>query len=582
MENVYRRKCACTNHSHKNQPCSLISAEIFCKKCKTPNDLVIPYQSLLFHARDLQTNRMFKCCVHTHHPPCGYCVSCRTENVCIIKSPFECEFTTNAVYFGPKSNKPHATKILPFDQNFNDHLHETQVVLFYFCDKHAHKHVQESVTKFQDAVCYIQTIKCCDEAVFVKDLKQSFSIIQTVSDDLQTQLTTVKEFVIYDPSLWRDQSFSYFTSLIKAFLWAPQSIVNRYKNFESSNFKVSNIKKYKSGKHSIVRTAITRFETNGIYQTATISCDLPQDTVLIPQCLANLFKENYDLSFVCMKRDPSIKPTCMFVLRALINPDPSVHVNVINDVIAKPLNQDQDGDKNAIYALPKHTHPRYDKFHSFLHKTAKIEMSMAFTKRFTLIAQPRYSFSENSRQLIHRHSEWLLDRSVFFKRTHANGLTHMIEAGCGYLHQEYDEFCTLLRHLNNNVIITPLTFDNVIGKTERLTDIIRSGTKGHMETLNVFQQSMFNNINRSLEEQIRPSKEQMSRYITSGQELRSTGRERFILLYSQSELKSSFGTIYLNNKPYINKRLFDKKNVEAFVPNLRAIVCSRTDKVKKS
>lgn len=162
-------------------------------------------------------------------------------------------------------------------------------------------------------MCFIQTSKCCDSAIFIKDLKQSFYIIQTVTDDLYTLFNTYKEFIIYDPSLW---SFSYFTSFIKSFLWSPQLIVKRYKNFELSNFKVSKIKKYKSGKYSIVRSAITGFKTNGIYQTATISCELPQNTVLIPQCLANLMKDDYDLSFACMKRDPSIKSTCMLIKSA--------------------------------------------------------------------------------------------------------------------------------------------------------------------------------------------------------------------------------------------------------------------------
>lgn len=78
----------------------------------------------------------------------------------------------------------------------------------------------------------------------------------------------------------------------------------------------------------------------------------------------------------------------MFVLKAIVNPDPDIQVIVMNDVIAKPLNQDQDGDKNAIYTLPKHMHSSYDKFQSFIHKVAKIEMAKAYNKRNTLIACP--------------------------------------------------------------------------------------------------------------------------------------------------------------------------------------------------
>lgn len=237
--------------------------------------------------------------------------------------------------------------MLPFDDTLDRHLRESQISLFYFCEKHAHYHSSFNISpEYRQHLCCIQTAKCCDETVFVKDLKESFSIVQT--ENAGKKFNSFKEYVIYDPSLWRDQSLSYFTSLIKAILWSQHLIGDRYKNFEQSKYKVSNIKKYKSGKHSIVRTHITGFETNGIYQTATISCDLPQDTIMLPQCLVKLMEKNYDLSLVCIKRDPSIKPTCMFVLKTIVNPDPKVQVLVINDAIAKPLNQDQDGDKNAI------------------------------------------------------------------------------------------------------------------------------------------------------------------------------------------------------------------------------------------
>lgn len=566
-ENIYQRQCTCTRHMHNGNPCSLVNAEIFCRKCKTPNLFALPYQALLHHAKVfalpeqalahndkvLQTNRLFKCCVHTHYPPCGSCISCKTtDGECILKEPFECEFTTDAVCL---NKKPHSSQLLPFDNILDGHLRETQVSLFYFCQKHAHYHKSFDVpVKLRQHLCYLQTAKCCNEAVFVKNLKESFSIIHTTTGG--EQLKIFKEYIIYDPSLWHDQSLSYFTSFIKAILWSQHLIGDRYKYFEQSKFKVSNIKKYKSGKHSIVRTNITGFETNGIYQTATISCNLPQDMVMLPQCLVKIMEKDYDLSLVCIKRDPCIKPTCMFVLKTIINPDPDVQVIVINDAIAKPLNQDQDGDKNAVYALPKYTSPGYDKHKSFVHKVAKIEMALAYSKRNTLIAIPRYSISENSRQLIYRHSKLLLQQSEFYQRTHSHGLKHMIEAGCGYLCKEYDQFCALIRQLNNDIPIKLLSFDDVLGITTRLADIIVSGTKGHIESLEMFKNSLTNKSSRTLGEQLEPSRKQMSRYITSGQQLRSTGRERFILLYSESELKSSFGTIYLNTKPFVNVKPF--------------------------
>lgn len=480
-------------------------------------------------------------------------MACCTGETCLISDPFECQFTTEAVCNGVNGDEAHATQVFSFDNSVSRHLHETQVTLFYFCDVHAHTH-REAPEKLRAELCYIQSSPCCDRAVFVKNLKESFSIIQTLDSDL-SPLKTYKEFIIYDPSLWRDQSFSYFTSLVKSIQWAPQSMNDRYKNFEASNFKVSSIKYYKSGKHAMHRTNITGFDTNGIYQTATMSCDLPQDVVMLPQYIYNIMKFDYDMSFVCLKRDPSIKPTCMFILRTIVNPDPSIQVIVINDAIAKPLNQDQDGDKNAIYALPKHTKPSYNKFDSFLHKVSKVEMNRAFVRRLTLIGFPRYSFSENSRQIIYRFHRHLLDTEIFYQRTHSHGLDYMIDAGCGYLSQEYDKFCSTIRTLNHRPV-NLLTFDDVIGRTNGLRDIVMSSTKSHLETLESFYRIVNNKENRSLKEQLAPSLKQMSRYITSGQNLRETGRERFILLYSEGELKSSFGTIYVNTKAFADLKTF--------------------------
>lgn len=150
------------------------------------------------------------------------------------------------------------------------------------------------------------------------------------------------EYIIYDPQIWREQSFNHFISFIRAVITMPEMIKERYVRFEESNFSISNIKKYKSGKESVVRTAVTGFETKGLYQTATISCLIPYYQILIPQMLYDLLEQqHYDLSLVCVKRDPSIKSTCMFVCKAVKNPDPSFSTIVIPDAISRPMNQDQ-------------------------------------------------------------------------------------------------------------------------------------------------------------------------------------------------------------------------------------------------
>lgn len=415
---IYVRNCPCTNHTHQRRPCSL-SNDPACKKCDSPHELLVRYPTLMFHAKELQTCRLFECCTHVHYPPCNRCVECKTGGTCIITEPYDCNFTTSALCAGPaKDGAIHSSRLVEYD--LSEHLYATRVALFYFCKAHVHTHTttddapdvkpNDNNIKTQPS-CYVQTHRCCDDAVHVTNFNKSFAIV-----------AGTKKCIIYDPSLWREQSTNHFASLVRAFISVPRAISDRYSRFESSNFKVSNIKRYKSGKQSIVRTAITGFETRGIYQTATISCELPQDVIVLPQRLWDLMVDEYDLSLVCVKRDPCIKPTCMFVCRAMRNTDPGIDVIVINDSIAKPMNQDQDGDKNAVYALPKYTNKQYNRYETFLHKISKFEMARAYLETKTLIALPRYSFSENSRLLIHRNVDWLRKNSEFFRRTYSKGL----------------------------------------------------------------------------------------------------------------------------------------------------------------
>jgi hypothetical protein len=77
------------------------------------------------------------------------------------------------------------------------------------------------------------------------------------------------------------------------------------------------------------------------------------------------------------------------------------------------------------------------------------------------------------------------------------------------MYQEYDEFCALIRKINNDISVHLLTIDDVIGLTNRLSDIVVSGTKGHMESLDLFRKSLNNISNRTLYKQLEPSRKQM-------------------------------------------------------------------------
>lgn len=408
-EDIFLRTCSCSNHTHGKISC-FVSNDRECKKCGTVFELLVRYQALMFHRKALENCRVFRCCAHRHDPPCRECINCKTGGVCVIKEPYYCTLTTDSICRGPDRNGGRVHSTASTEHDLSNHLFDLRAALFYFCKRHEHRHERDSTIP-----CTVQTFRCCDQAVHVTDFDRSFLLI-----------AENKKYVIYDPSLWREQSTNHFASLVRAAIALPKAVNDRYKRFESSNFKVSSIKKYKSGKQSIVRTAVTGFEVRAIYQTSTISCNLPSDAILIPQRIWDLMENDYDLDLVCVKRDPCIKCTCMFVCRAIRNPDPNIDVLVMNDTLMKPMDQDCDGDKNVVFALSKSSLSFYDKRETFLHKLAKYEMSRAYERDKTLIALPRFSFSENARLLIHRNSRWLTDNNDFFRRTYNHGLEYVL------------------------------------------------------------------------------------------------------------------------------------------------------------
>lgn len=427
-EDIYLSRCKCNNHTHNKQHCPLVTAA-YCDKCEVANERYINYRSLLFH-QTAAKNRLARCCSHWHEPPCGHCLGCRTTSTCIVQLPFECDYTTDATCMTSGKNATHFTKPMKHAQLVREHIYNQRMPLFYFCNQHTHVHRHEH-EPYARLKCCIQAQKCCEHATLVTEFDSSFIITVTTKKDTMKKVTTKagktitrfdkKQFVIFNPVLWREQSMNHFISLLRAVINLPGSVLERYRRFESSNFKVSSIKKYKSGKQSIVRTAITGYETKGIYQTATISCTLPSRTVLIPQKIYDLMANDYDLSLVAVKRDPSIKQTCMFVCRAKRNPDADVDTLVISDAIAKPMNQDQDGDKNGVYVLPNRVRGGYNRQESFLHRLARLELATAYAADKTLIASPRYSFSEYNLLVIHRKRAELMERSDFYRRTYHKG-----------------------------------------------------------------------------------------------------------------------------------------------------------------
>lgn len=364
----------------------------------------------------------------------------------------------------------------------------------------------------------------------------------------ESKLWSIKQYIVFEPTLLREQSMNYLISFLRAIPRKRQSILDRYKRYESSNFKVANIKKYKSGKRSITRREFTGFLTYGSYQTATISCKLKKDEIMIPQKIWKMLDGNYNLSMVTIKRDPGIKSTCTFVCKVIRNPNPNDDVIKINQHIANPMNQDQDGDKNALPGLSLYFENSYDCRESYIFKLALLELSKAQLRDQSLIATPRYSISENNLQLIHKFAADLLLQSEFYQRTKDQSPDYWLNAGSGYLREEFLKFNEILNHLNETKNKYLITFDDIVRRTTVLEDIIKSGAKGHMELLDDFTKNLFQEANTK-KDRLENMVDQMFRYVVSSQNIRKMGRLLFASLCLFLDLITVFGEVY-NVKEY--------------------------------
>lgn len=429
--------------------------------------------------------------------------------------------------------------------------------------------------------CIIQEFKCCDDAVSVKDFDECFTI--TTLNARNGQINAAKkqhEYIIFDPSIWREQSYNHFMSLVRAVILSPSDVPERYKRFESSNFTISNIKPYISGKESIIRTMVTGFETFGIYQTSTISCTIPYYAVVLPTKMYDMLEaDGFDLDLVIVKRDPSILQTCMYVCSVQRHAD---QVTMISDQQSKGMNQDQDGDRNAQYLIRKR-HNGYDCTKSFDYKIAKMEMANAFRVKRTLIGTPRYILSETSMLKIKRFANDFMHLD-FFRKTYTDGVRFMNEAAAGYLCEEYDEFQEALRLHALNETPTYITVDDILLNTDRLPSIVTSGAKGNMDLINLLLSNLSNDESltgkvKTLTDKKKDMLELCNKYITSSQDLSRNGRKQFAALYAAHDLVSLFQYIFINKQVYADYSrfasagtfLFNKATLELFVRDLKGL-----------
>lgn len=399
-------KCSHNLHKHNRDLCYLTTNSL-CLVCHKPNRLLINYENLMCHIGELlDVKELYKltCCTHVHVKPCKYCLPCNTieKSYCMLSDNIECNLTTNVLCnIHQKFTQPFDDKnILSGRKIFiKEHIYDILNISFWLCQRHAHTHTEDNTKK-----CILQSYQCCDEAIEMHKFPSTF-IITVYTEHLKKNVS----YTIYDTRVWREQSKNHFNSFIKAVIVKPSVAHTRYERFENlSNFTISDIKRYISGKESAARTIITGFETQGLYQTATISCSLKHFEILIPQNLWDrLVDGRYDTSYFIIKRDPSFKSTCLYVVYGHRSPDPTNNTIVISDFLSKPLHQDVDGDKNCIYLYPLTTKNGYDSRQSYRFVVSKIEMGCALGKMVTTIATPRYQLSETNILLLYKYREWL-------------------------------------------------------------------------------------------------------------------------------------------------------------------------------
>lgn len=407
--------CRIVDASGRSPPCVISRREF---ECSYTNQLICPHHPDKFTRPRLQRGAMltehiyntkmpifYFCRVHAHYHKSHPNVVCHIQTfMCCLSAVSVREYTSSFVITINNITKSGENVECQQQQHQQQH-HEHQ--------QQQQEHQQQSQKHRRK-----RTQTRCSSTPGRKRRTRSVSDSSLRSDNgrIGAKMPNTQEYIIFDPSIWRDQSFNHFISFVRSVITAPFSARMRYARFENSNFTISNIKKYKSGKESVSRTTVTGFETKGIYQTSTISCTIPYYKVMIPVSLYKLLEEqHYDLDLVCVKRDPSIKPTCMYVCRAEINPNPEASTIVIPDALTIGLNQDQDGDKNAIYLLPTR-HENYDRRSSYQYNLAKFELTDAYRRMITLIAQPRYFISETNLLHLQRRRDEFADL-LFAART---------------------------------------------------------------------------------------------------------------------------------------------------------------------
>lgn len=536
---IFLNKCKCI-HKHNKTICP-IRLKSVCK-CQSPNRLFIPNQNLLFHFDKQHHIRKCLKCVHKHEAPCGKCLNCNTNLKCIVDKPFACNFTFNAIC----NSCNQLTENVEHSELIKYHLYNIhRDDLFYICKKHYHIHTNHVVS---NKMCFIQAVRCCDEAINMKDFESSFFIYANVYNKKYNKYN-YKKHIVFDPKIWTEQSNNSFVTWVNSILYDSDQVSKHYDSFINSNFKIPEIINYKSGGDSFIRNEVTGFKTSGLYQTAIISPALEEDCVLVPQYLWDKLEKDYFMDLAAVVRYPSFYLTSMEICKIKRNSDPDIQVIVLPCTLSKGMKQDQDGDKNGIFFLKLRVNGKYDRTKSFEFKLCKIEMSLALNNCRSLFSEPRYQFSEHNIAFLHRKYD-IFKHNEFFARTFHLGHFNMMEAACGYLRSEYLIFRDLLIHENKKEDGYILNVYDYLQQNNTLKNIIDIGVKTNARLLDVFNDSLTKKPQPLMSKLhgLDGLVPQMNRYIDSSKKLSTDGHIEFKLIYNKEGVIMCCGILWNNEK----------------------------------
>lgn len=610
--------CECLNHKHNAATCSVVT-ERECARCQRATVPLLTRAELLFHHSALTVRRLMRCCRHVHTPPCGRCINCRVEPLdelpaahrgCVVRAAFECDVSTEAVC-AHASGPTFTRDVLRAQPNLalHEHMYDVRRPEFFFCHRHRHTHRDHP-----GLVCYIWAGQaCCDQARSVRALTESFVVFgtnshlttnaaaaasaaadSTAADAAEDEFdkppvakrarrsvpapsaaasaaakpaepVVLHRWVVYSPAIWRDQACNHFMSFVRACVVTPEVAPDRFQRFADAAFYIP-LKQYVSGKDSFVRSAVTGFNTDGVYQTATISCLQRYDVVMLPQNLYDMLAPRYDLSLVMLKRDPSLNPNCQYTLRAVRNPDPTITVVTISDQISKGLNQDQDGDRDAIYLVPTRRGP-YDATQTTRFLCSRFERAQAFRNRRTVVARPRFRLSETGRLETWRNRAWLAERCAGYARVSHLSCDQIDDAFAGYLADWHEPFQQLVRDLLRTSRPSLVTAADLLLETDRLRSVYASGTKGNRALLEMLVRKL-RAPGTTPAERLPETLALHNKYVRSNRELSRSGRRLFVLLFSAGDLVQVLDRLYLCSQLMAYTDRFDAGGLAFFAPEV--------------